>query len=158
MNGTYGNRTTNTFRKVNSILYTLNQIFSFVFLGTFLLIGIIFLVGSSGALGGFSDLPPAVQDWISRHFSTSDLDVAVQAFFLTFGITFTLLALLLFLPMGIVAGVLRKHNNEPTNRQFIALAIVSGIFSFYIEMAFSIVIYIFESRNERRTIKDGEVK
>ena len=151
MIGTYSNKTTNAFRKVNSILYTITQIFAIIALICGLLCGVSFLVLGILALNAGFELPPEVVEILERYLPAGTVAQGIGIATLVFGSFWFFFSLLYFLPLSIVSGILRKHNNREDYKQFIALAIVSGIFGMYVEMAFSIVIYVFESRAARRS-------
>lgn len=151
MIGTYSNNLTNTFRKVNNVFYIIYNVLSVIALIVWAIVGVAFIVVGSLAIAGAFEVPPEIAEWLATHWPWFNAAAGIGAAVMSVGIVWFTLSICYALPMIIVTAIARKHNMKPDYNQFIGLAIVTGIFGMYLQMAFSIVIYIFEKRNANRS-------
>ena len=151
MIGTYSNNLTNTFRKVNNVFYIIYNVLAVIALITLFISGVAFITLGIVAMTGGFEIPPEIVEFFEQHVPWFNVSAGIGAAVMTGGIVFTVFAICYALPMIIVTAIARKHNMKPDYNQFIGLAIVTGIFGMYLQMAFSIVIYIFEKRNANRS-------
>lgn len=127
--------TTRTLRTVSKVLHIIEFVCSIICLVGFLIAGPILIV------------IPTVNGLLT---SADEAELAGGIMLLTWGITLIALAIFLMIPYMIYEKIALEQVQKEGHKQFLPLAIVGGILGDYVNMAFAIVIYIFEGRLAKR--------
>lgn len=156
MIGTYSNKTTNTFRIVNNVLFIIGKVTSIIATVCGFIAGVILLIVGILAINGQIGLPEEIINEI-EHAAEAQL-TAGSALAVIGGATLAV-TVFLFIPLCIFYSIVLKQNKRPEYSQFIGVAIGSFIFGEYVSGVFSIIIYIIEKRNASRSkVIEAEVK